>query len=233
MNEQKGAGRGIFYGVIGVATLVVAIIGATFAYFTAQAQTTYTNEIKGGTNDDLAGALSVTVEKVTFTDVTAASNSLVPTNLDGTSADSITAALTKKCEDAGYTGCHLYRITAKSTQTIAAASVNLATLTVDTTDKTDWKYSIFTGTVELAGTGSRANTPISNGSLDLASAVDMHAGAGMTANQDYVYYLLVYLHDDEAAQNVNGENKSTGTYSGTVTMTAANGGKVTATFTAG
>ena len=28
-------GRGIFSGIIGVATLIVAIIGATFAYFTA------------------------------------------------------------------------------------------------------------------------------------------------------------------------------------------------------
>ena len=35
MNENHNNGRGIFYGVIGVATLVVAIIGATFAYFTA------------------------------------------------------------------------------------------------------------------------------------------------------------------------------------------------------
>ena len=32
--ENKN-GKGIFYGVIGVATLIVAIIGATFAYFTA------------------------------------------------------------------------------------------------------------------------------------------------------------------------------------------------------
>ena len=31
MNEPKNNGRGIFYGVIGVATLVVAIVGATFA----------------------------------------------------------------------------------------------------------------------------------------------------------------------------------------------------------
>ena len=31
MDNNKN-GRGIFYGVIGVATLVVAIIGATFAY---------------------------------------------------------------------------------------------------------------------------------------------------------------------------------------------------------
>lgn len=39
--ENKN-GRGIFYGVIGVATLVVAIIGATFAYFTATANTSDT-----------------------------------------------------------------------------------------------------------------------------------------------------------------------------------------------
>ena len=33
--ENNNNGRGIFYGVIGVATLVVAVIGATFAYFSA------------------------------------------------------------------------------------------------------------------------------------------------------------------------------------------------------
>ena len=32
---MENNGRGIFYGVIGVATLIVAIIGATFAYFSA------------------------------------------------------------------------------------------------------------------------------------------------------------------------------------------------------
>ena len=32
---ENNNGRGIFYGVMGVATLVVAIVGATFAYFTA------------------------------------------------------------------------------------------------------------------------------------------------------------------------------------------------------
>ena len=35
MNENGG--KGLFYGVIGVATLIVAIIGATFAWFTATA----------------------------------------------------------------------------------------------------------------------------------------------------------------------------------------------------
>ena len=35
---ENNNGKGIFYGVIGIATLIVAIIGATFAYFTATAQ---------------------------------------------------------------------------------------------------------------------------------------------------------------------------------------------------
>ena len=39
MENRNENGRGIFYGVIGVATLVVAMIGATFAYFSAEAST--------------------------------------------------------------------------------------------------------------------------------------------------------------------------------------------------
>ena len=45
-NENHNNGRGIFYGVIGVATLVVAIIGATFAYFTAS-QSSNNGDITG------------------------------------------------------------------------------------------------------------------------------------------------------------------------------------------
>ena len=33
--ENNRKGTGIFYGVIGVATLIITIIGATFAYFSA------------------------------------------------------------------------------------------------------------------------------------------------------------------------------------------------------
>ena len=48
MNENGG--KGLFYGVIGVATLVVAIIGATFAWFTATAgQNAASNIVTTGT----------------------------------------------------------------------------------------------------------------------------------------------------------------------------------------
>lgn len=63
MNEQKNNGRGIFYGVIGVATLVVAIIGATFAYFTATATNNATI-----TGNMATITFSLAVEKVTTAD---------------------------------------------------------------------------------------------------------------------------------------------------------------------
>ena len=64
MNERNN-GKGIFYGVIGVATLVVAIIGATFAYFTASASVN--NVIKGNM---ATVKLSLAVEKVVKVDET-------------------------------------------------------------------------------------------------------------------------------------------------------------------
>ena len=57
--ENKN-GKGIFYGVIGVATLIVAIIGATFAYFTA---TTASGQYLTGTA--ATASLEVKVQRLT------------------------------------------------------------------------------------------------------------------------------------------------------------------------
>ena len=67
--SDNNKGRGIFYGVIGVATLVVAIIGATFAYFTATAANTAT--IKGNT---AKVQLSLAVTKISNADETKNNN---------------------------------------------------------------------------------------------------------------------------------------------------------------
>ena len=58
--ENNNNGRGIFYGVIGVATLVVAIIGATFAYFTATASNNViTGNISGVINPGTAYGIQI------------------------------------------------------------------------------------------------------------------------------------------------------------------------------
>jgi len=57
---ENNNGKGIFYGVIGVATLIVAIIGATFAYFTA---TTTSSQYVTGTA--ATAGLNVSVMRMT------------------------------------------------------------------------------------------------------------------------------------------------------------------------
>ena len=230
--ENKN-GQGIFYGVIGVATLVVAIIGATFAYFSATATTNYVNNIAGNTLNLTGNALSVSVTRVTFASATADSLDLVPATVavDGTGAPTtagVTSALTANCEKGGYTGCHVYEISASSESAVTSAQIKLATLTTtNSTNTSDWKYIIYSGST------SSATSIISHGSMNLPSAVDMHAGAALSSTPS-VYYLMIYLQEDNDAndpQNDGSTNDATGSYSGTVELTAA-GGHVTANFTA-
>ena len=230
--ENKN-GQGIFYGVIGVATLVVAIIGATFAYFSAAATTDYQNQITGNTLQ-LAGALSVTVNKVAFSGATAAKADLVPatiaTESGAPTVAGINQALEAKCEKGGYTGCHVYKITATSNTPVDVAEINLATLTTTaSSNKTDWKYVIYKGSSDTTAT-----SVVANGEMDLATPVNMHANDKTLSSTPVIYYLMIYLAEDNhatEAQNSGTSNDATGTYNGTVELTAA-GGKVTANFTA-
>ena len=104
MNEQKNNGRGIFYGVIGVATLVVAIIGATFAYFTATAA----NNVMTGNMATVS--LGLDVVKTTTADVDKGgmvpmSNSMVEAAVSNKSTKGICV------DDNGNAVCQVYKIT--------------------------------------------------------------------------------------------------------------------------
>ncbi|MCI6266551.1 MAG: hypothetical protein MR598_06895 [Erysipelotrichaceae bacterium] len=126
MNEQKNNGRGIFYGVIGVATLVVAIIGATFAYFTATAGD---NNVIRGNMATIQFGLNVT--KVTHVDESkggmipmsnnmveaAVTDSGVSYDPDGTpdSGDEFTGAGQTCVDDNGNAVCQIYKIVVTNT----------------------------------------------------------------------------------------------------------------------
>lgn len=246
MEEKKG--QNTLYLVIGVATLVVAIIGATFAYFSAQASST--DKIQGGTND-VGASLTLNVNRVLLDeDDSANSNDLVPAKIDLTT-DGIAKAVNNKCVADGYTGCHLYKIEAKSDQDLDAANLLLQSFTtVGVTDTEAWKFVVFKGTESVVEekttyTVTSLITDVSEGAEDFKNSDAIKTGtdglsvhsAGMTANENYVYYLLVYLGDNDKVQNpteddsANAEYSATGTYSGSVILNAA-GGKVVANFSA-
>ena len=113
MKEQKNNGRGIFYGVIGVATLVVAIIGATFAYFTATA-TNATNI----TGNMASVSFGLDVHKVTTADeklggMIPMSNSMVEAAVKGNNKSDVNAATgtPQICvDDNGNAVCQIYKI---------------------------------------------------------------------------------------------------------------------------
>ena len=112
MNENNG-GKGLFYGVIGVATLIVAIIGATFAWFTATAAGNQTTTVTSG---------NLVIEYTDSTD-------LVATNLKPATEAQVKAAYANnKCahtdDAAGIRNnesvCSVYQFTVKNTGSLYA-----------------------------------------------------------------------------------------------------------------
>ena len=250
--EENKKGQNTLYAVIGIATLVVAIIGATFAYFSAQA-TAGGDAIEGGTND-IANSLTLNVERELFdgTEETAPETetegehtilyqNLVPANIEVSQAG-IKGAVMSHCidEENGFTGCHLYKITASSEQSIDA-SIVLYNLNTTATDNENWKFVIYsndTGNyqdVTTLVTESAETFTASTARLTTPdTGFDMHNGAELNGTK--YYYLLIYLANVDGSQNnvENGDDPvtdETGTYSGTVTLNAASG-NISATFNA-
>lgn len=254
--EENKKGNAL-YAILGVATLIVAIIGATFAYFSAQA-TTSGDKVEGGTND-IAASLSLNIERVLFGETASTFNNLVPADLE-VSTTGIATAVNHKCVANDYTGCHLYKITASSDKDFDAADILLQSFKTsdDVVDKAAWKFVVFkaqeggsegniTYTVNDLVTGDTAESFANSDATHPTDDEDTNKGynihknaegnvAGLTANEEVVYYLLVYLENDEdSVQNpdATAEDQSkdaTGTYSGNVVLNAASG-KVVASFT--
>ena len=210
--------------IIGVFILLVSIVGFTYAYFNSTVSSTGAN-IAGTTNADFASNLNITVTRINKTPTSASSINLVPSNITADTT-SITRAISHNCEADGYTGCHLYQITATTNSAIAHANIYLDSLTVSgaAQDKNSWKYAVFTGTP------TSATNVVTSGSFEVTTpgVIDIHNNASLAST--VTYYLLIYITNDTAnSQNSSYIYDVTGVYNGTVSMSAA-GGKVSALF---
>ena len=211
MNENNN-GRGLFYGVIGVATLIVAIIGATFAYFSVSANIANKNDIAGSTVE-----LSDTTITGTLTRETPSTVSMVPLK----TADlqkGITGEGGQQCIDAnGAKVCDIYTLTINNTSN---APVSLAgNLTITATDMADLRWSL----LESATSATGATAKEVSDTVIVANEL-LAAKTGTKT-----YYFVIWFNETEENQNTQA-GKS---YTGTVSFTAANGGKITAQFSSG
>ena len=110
--EDNRKGNGIFLGIVGVATLIVAIIGASFAYFSAQA-----SSAEGAVNltaYEFNAGLSLReiypsdAKLIPVDPTTVIENATAPNNTNLAYALNVA----KKCtDDAGFKICALYEIT--------------------------------------------------------------------------------------------------------------------------
>lgn len=233
--ENKN-GRGIFLGVVSVATLVVAIIGATFAFFSASVSSN-TGDISGNTLDISSTALSLEVTPVAITGATLTGDrhNLVPAVIEDSVAGYNSAVVTNHCENAGYTGCHLYQIKVTAANAVEAADL-FATLdlTPSTNSEAHWKYAVYQSS-NASAVGYTPAALVGTAQYFTQKNYNFyHVTTNALAEGDTYFYLIVYLENIEASQNggeEGGENaeNATGSYNGTITLTAA-GGQVKATF---
>ena len=203
---MENNGKGMFYGVIGVATLIVAIIGATFAYFTATASNTST--IAGNA---ASVGLTLSVEKVSNGDKglvpqleTALSSAMKGVDGAGTGVDS--------CIDAnGNTVCQVYKITVGNTGTAEAKLTGTLDLTKGSVTNLKW--------ATVTGWGSN---PAAQGAKADNKLVENVTISGSGSEE---YYVVIWIEETNAAQ------EDSGGFSGTVAFNAADGSGVTSTFT--
>ena len=236
MEENNRKGTGVFYAVVGVATLVVAIIGATFAFFSASA----TNDKQITGNTAAAGGIELAVTKITDT-----GSNMIPLNLqDNTNpanaatgdADQFAKALTGKCKDAnGNNVCQIYSITVSNKSTTSAVQVR-GTLTLDTEAAANMKWQLLTndtattraGFATTVDKGVAGNVTV-DGNTSKAGTGTTAASQTLAASGTATYYVLVWLEETGKAQETADAAK---TFKGTVTFNAVDAGGNTSGLTA-
>ena len=202
MEENNRKGPGVFYAVIGVATLVVAIIGATFAYFSASA----TND-KAVTGTTASGAnLSLVVTRVSDTGT---AKNMVPM-LDADLQKGVTGTNSKSCVDANSnTVCQVYKITV--TNGSADIGVNVkGVMTLNGGGATNMKWEVLTNatTVNTKGT-----------IVDAGKEGVIVANQALTKSGSQDFYVVVWLHETGTDQTTPDAGK---TFTGTITFNGVN-----------
>lgn len=221
--KEKKNGTGFFYGVIGVATLVVAIIGATFAYFTATAEDT--NTIQGEAANT---GLSLEVTHLS----TGAVSGLIPLNSNdlqkAVTGDTAATGDPKTCLDKNNnTICQVYSIKVTNEgNSIAAVTGTLDLQPVSSPEAEEGGESAFANlkwqVLTDASTVNPGATSYGIGENPIASNITLNAEGNQT------FYIVIWIDNLEESQNAADH----GHFNGSVAFNSAEGSGISATFSA-
>ena len=240
---MENNGKGIFYGVIGVATLIVAIIGATFAYFSAQEENTET--VRGTAAQ---AKISLTVEKlteITTTTVEPEGEEGEPTTTTTTNYGVMVPQLDAYINDAvagsdeygscidttGNVVCQVYKITVRNDGNAVANLNGFITLTAVTDGAiTNLKWAVKAAETDNFGEGSYAISTENANNIEGNNTIGSDLLASnliLEKETEEDYYVVVWISETGAAQ----EDYDHGSFTGTVTFNSASGTGLTSTFT--
>lgn len=232
MMEENKKGANTLYAVIGIATLVVAIIGATFAYFSASK----TNSDITGTTAEAGG---LTIEAKQITDNT--NNNIIPLNLITNqtlkpesidqfvdSEDQFEKAMTNKCKDSlGNNICTVYRVVVANQSKTSTIQVRGKLNLSSPTKNMYWTL------IDATTTNEQVTTPGEDGGegttttvykFESATAIDkfVKVKQGIDGNMTY--------DPDKTVEIGEEPNKTTINDAKSVSLTGTDGGNSTATF---
>ena len=223
--KEKKSVTGFFYGVIGVATLVVAIIGATFAYFTATAEDT--NTIQGEAANT---GLSLEVTHLS----TGAVGGLIPLNTTdlqkAVTGDTAATGDPKTCLDSNNNSiCQIYSIKViNEGNSIAAVTgtLDLQAVPYQGVEEEEEQQSSFANLKWQVLTDSTTVNPEATsygiGENPIASNVTLNAEG------DQTFYVVIWIDNLNEAQN----SADYGHFNGSVAFNSADGSGISATFSA-
>ena len=199
--EENRKGTGVFYAVVGVATLVVAIIGATFAYFSASA--TNDTDVTGSTASK--AALTLTITRVSDSNTVKNMIPMLSTDLQ----KGVTGTASKSCIDANNnTVCQVYKVTIGNSSTDIGINVDGAMNL--TSNAKNMKWQVLTD----ATTVNADATTVAQGTKG-----DIVKNQALTANGSQDFYLVIWLEETNAPQDDDDAGKS---FTGTVTFNGVN-----------
>jgi len=207
----------IFFAIVGVASLVVAVIGATFAYFLVSVS---------GTNSAVSATSLAVSGKITLTEnTTYIRTNLIPTSVTNAKASYAQTGSGAKAKCAGvaanntstvYNLCSAYTFTVSNAAT-TAQTVKI-TLTSVTKTFSNLRYCLYTGGT-APGDASCVAVPNQGSSTTLVSALNLAASTGTQT-----YTILLYVFDTGSDQTTSDSGK---TYTGRVDVTTNTGQNLT------
>ena len=242
--ENNKKNSEIFLGIVGVATLIVAIIGASFSYFIASASSA--DSAVNLTSYEFSSSLSLQPiynpdaklipidPAVVVEGADAPDNTNLAFAINGSRKDENDEDVKVGClDDNGFKVCALYELTITNTGS-EPISLQGSIVTEEATTFKNLMYREVTkrenGTYQVSDTAKEIPT-VANGTVNIGE-INVPANGGTQT-----VYALVYLNDNGQNQSVTDADAGTfnemgATYKGkfVYTSTGTNGNRLTGTF---